>query len=305
MAREKKSVIGLDPLAWLDDDRQVESDSISDDVKNKIKRSGKKKNISKIILISDYEINESELLKGYDLIAGEMDEVLECFYNELFRQYPDIKLLFKNTTERLQAIKFAAAIKLLIDNVNEESVLRDILLAMGVAHQGYGVLPEHYPVVVDVLMSSFKKKVGRSWTKAVAAAWTALLTGVVEIMSAACDEQVTDTGIVDEYVAETDPMTVENSVVETKCPVLELCSVQDISKSQVLKNDILSLVNDNDEIDIDASEVERIDGSALQLLCALFIYSKQNNLIINWINPSDVFSQCVKISGMQKILELN
>jgi len=303
MARKKKSMIGIDPLAWLADDKESESVNVVESKNESLVR--KKISSEKIASVSGRYIDETALLKGYKLIVDNLDSVVESFYEELFRLHPDIKPLFKNTTLTLQANKLATAFKVLVDNLHDEKTLKTILSSMGVRHRGYGILLEHYPVVVDVLVNSFKNKAGRSWTKAVSAVWTELLTGVAEIMSSACNELSADTEAVNEHVSETDPMAIEESVTEGKPPVLELSTVQDISKSQALKNDILSLVNDNDEIDIDASEVERVDGSALQLLCALFIYAQNNNLIIHWINPSDSFMQSVKISGMQKVLELS
>lgn len=88
-------------------------------------------------------------------------------------------------------------------------------------------------------------------------------------------------------------------------PGILLKAIQDISKVQELKGDILVLIKDNDEIDIDGEAVERIDGSSLQLLCALFDYADHNALIVNWVNPSDALKQSVKILGMQEALHLH
>lgn len=317
MVRKKKSMIGFDPLAWLGDENDSPPDSNkasnAEEIKNKSpvrkKSAGKK-----IISVLGHSIDETALLKGYKLISDDLNNglnnnglnnVVESFYEELFLIRPDIKPLFKDTTVTSQANKLATAIKVLIDNLHDEKTLKTILFSTDISHRRDGVLPEHYPVVVDILINSFKNKVGRSWTKAVSKSWTELLSGVTEIMGSAGNKLNADTEVVDETFSEIDPMAVEKSVAEdNKLPVLELNVVQDISKSQALKNDILTLVNDNDGIDIDASEVERVDGSTLQLLCALFIYAQNNNLIIHWIKPSDSFMQSVKMSGMQKILEL-
>ncbi|HED34863.1 MAG TPA: STAS domain-containing protein [Gammaproteobacteria bacterium] len=328
MVRKKKSMIGFDPLAWLGDENEsppdsnkasndaASNDAASNDVaSNATERKNKspvrkKADSKKMISVLGHSIDETALLKGYKLISDDLNNddlnnAVESFYEELFLVRPDIKPLFKDVTLSSQANKIATAIKVLIDNLYDEKALKTILSSTDISHRRYGVLSEHYPVVVDILVNSFKNKAGRSWTKAVSKSWIELLTGATEIMGTAGKKLNADTEVVDEPFSEIDPMAVEESVAEdNKLPVLELNVVQDISKSQALKNDILSLVNDNDEIDIDASEVERVDGSALQLLCALFIYAQNNNLIIHWIKPSNSFMQSVKISGMQKILEL-
>jgi len=307
MARDKKSMIGFDPLAWLDDtgdkkSSQEDSNTSETSKKKVVKKDAKKqagKNKPVIINVLGHAIDETALLKGYELAADVLEETVVVFYNELFSQYPAVKPLFENTTEKMQAEKLASALKLLIDNLYNEESLQSVLSDMGERHQNYGALPEHYPVVAELLVASFKNKIGRSWTKAISAAWVELLVSAAEAMCAAYKDDVF------EIESEVELMELPTkSEIETDHPVLQLNSIQDISKSQALKSEMLALINDNDVIDINASEVERIDGSALQLLCALFNYAHQNNLIINWIDPSDALKEATQTLGMQEILEL-
>jgi len=307
MARDKKSMIGFDPLAWLDDEGDKNSaEKIKEPAnpakKKTVKKEKKKvaeKNKSVIINVLGHSVDETALLKGYELATDVLNETVVDFYNELFAQYPEVKPLFENTTEKMQADKLASALKLLIDNLHNEDALQSVLSDMGERHQSYGALPDHYPVVAELLVASFKNKIGRSWTKAISAAWMELLVSAAEVMCAAYKDDVP------EIESEVEPMELSTeSEVETDHPVLQLNNIQDISKSQALKNEMMALINDNDEIDINAADVERIDGSALQLLCALFNYANQNNLIINWIDPSDALKEAAQILGMQEILEL-
>jgi len=307
MARDKKSMIGFDPLAWLDDSADkagaTGENKAAETVKKKPVKKEAKKQVEKtkpvMINVLGHSIDEMALLKGYELASAALEEAVVEFYNDLFSQYPAVKPLFENTNEKMQAEKLASAIKLLIDNLHNEDALQSVLSDMGERHQGYGALPEHYPVVAELLVASFKNKIGRSWTKAISAAWMELLVAAAETMCAAYKEEVLETE------PEVEPMEVSAELdVATNHPVLHLNNIQDISKSQALKNEMLALINDNDEIDINAEEVERIDGSALQLLCALFNYAQQNNLIINWVNPSEALNQAAQVLGMQEILEL-
>lgn len=300
MARDKKSMIGFDPLAWLDDEDDKNDSKADEKADKKTVKKEVKKTKPTIISVLGHSVDETALLKGYELANAVLNEVVVDFYNELFIQYPAVKPLFENTNEERQAEKFSSAINLLIDNLHNEDELQSVLTNMGESHQGYGALPEHYPIVAELLVVSFKNKIGRSWTKAISAAWMELLIAAAETMCAAYKEEAL------EAEAEVELMEVSSELgVEVNHPVLQLNNIQDISKSQALKNEIISLINDTDEIDIHAADVERIDGSALQLLCALFIYAGQNNLIINWINPSEALNQAVQLLGMQEILELN
>lgn len=300
MARDKKSMIGFDPLAWLDDaDDKTTSKPDKKNDKNSVEKKVKKTK-SVMINVLGHMIDETALLKGYKLASAALDETVVDFYNKLLTEYPAVKPLFENTDEKMQAEKFTSAINLLIDNLHNDDALQSVLTDMGERHQSYGALPEHYPVVAELLVGSFKNEIGRSWTKAISAAWMELLVAAAETMCAAYKEEVL------ENEAEAEPMDVLSELgVESNRPVLQLNNIQDISKSQALKSEMIALINDSDEIDIHAADVERIDGSALQLLCALFIYADQNNLIINWVDPSEALKQAVQLLGMQETLELN
>jgi len=292
MARDKKSMIGFDPLAWLDDGssgKDATEKKSGDDGKKSDNAKKKSSGKSSMIDVLGHSIDETALSKGYSLAESVIDEVVEDFYRELFDQYPGVKPLFKNTDDKSQAGKLSAALSLLMNNLHDEDALRTTLEDMGRRHQKYGALPEHYPVVAELLIASFKKKIGRSWTKAISAAWLSLLGAAAETMYSVYVDK-------DDITEPDDEAEADN--------VIQLKSVQDISKSQTLKNDLIMLVNENDEIDIDGSLVERIDGSALQLICALFIYAKQNNLAIHWIDPSDALLNAAEVSGVSQILDL-
>ena len=320
MARDKKTMIGFDPLAWLDNENEEQGDApgkeaqvvakeADKNIEPKPKAAVKKK--VKMIDVLGTQLDEVALLKGYELSVSRLDEVMETFYTDLFEQYPDVKPLFSNISDGEQGLKLKAAVTLLIENIHNADALQTALHDLGERHQAYEALPEHYPVVAELLVASFKKILGRPWTKAVSAAWLALLGMAAKEMCAAYVEKVDSVDVSEKEIAQTEELPTktndaeDNAMVETDQPVLQLHSIQDIGKSQALRNDMLALINDNDEINIEASTVERIDGSALQLLCALFQYSKDHNLNIHWIEPSDVVVESATTLGLKTILELN
>jgi len=87
--------------------------------------------------------------------------------------------------------------------------------------------------------------------------------------------------------------------------VLTLSGIQDISKSESLKEEMLDLVKDSKQIKIDASDVGRIDGSALQLLCGLFSYAKSNDIELSWIDPSDAMMASAEHLGVKDEIGLD
>jgi len=247
----------------------------------------------KKITILEQSIDEAALVKGYELVHTSINTIASDFYTALFSQYPEVMPLFENTTSEMQSIKLAAALNLLSENIHNETVLTITLTEMGKRHQNYGALPAHYSIVADLLLASCKQNIGRSWTKAINSAWMSLLTGAADMMCSAYEDDVMTTD-----------STKKTSRNDNDRPVLKLNSIQDISKSNALKNEMLTLFDTTSEIDINASEVERIDGSAMQLLCALFIFAEKNSYSINWLEPSDSLKQSINILGMQDIFKL-
>jgi len=86
--------------------------------------------------------------------------------------------------------------------------------------------------------------------------------------------------------------------------VLTLQNIQDISKSALLKQQIMVLIKDSKHIQIDASDVSRVDGSALQLLCALFAYANTHDIQLSWIKPSEAMLASAEYLGMKEQLKL-
>jgi len=163
-------------------------------------------------------------------------------------------------------------------------------------------------------VASLKNKVGRSWTKSISAAWLKLLVVVAKTICLAYTDSSAENAnnngqntVIDIMQTKTENAVKKSNFELSKlsCPELKLQPVQDISKSLLLKNEILELINDTDEIAIHAADVKRIDGSALQLLCSLFVYAGKNNLIIFWIKPTNELIQSAQALGMQHILELD
>jgi|GEM_PF-972868 len=338
MAKNKKSMIGFDPLAWLDEEsagkdaapiesRQTEqarggavktqaaskkaagNKSTSKKAASK-KTAGRKAGATvKQIQLLGHKLDETALLKGHELAADKLDSIVETFYNQLFSQYPEVQPLFARSDLTAQGKKLQAAIQLLVDHLHQPQELEQSLRDLGRRHQSYGALPVHYPLVVELLLASFKQQLGRRWTRAINTAWQTLLTAASTVM---CDAY--EDAPVSEEVEASAADTVQSENLTCIEPdesqsmraesLLELQVTQDISHSAALKAEMLSLLDSQQTIQIDASRVERIDGSALQLLCAMFLQAENNGVRLQWIEPSDALLQAAKYSGVTALLNL-
>lgn len=299
MARKKKSMIGFDPLAWLDDDAVDKSDNneVIESASPVTHTSGEMVNV----LGKDIDINA--LVKSYGLIKDSLTGIVTDFYAELFSQYPAVIPLFKNTDEAGRAAKLSAALTLLFDNIQNEGALIDVLSDLGERHQAYGAEEAHYGIVAGLLIETCHKHVGRSWTKKMTASWKELMDGVAETMLSAYYDKPSLISKKNEEIIADEP--INETIESVSGDVLMLENIQDISKSEELKAAMLEMVKSSDHINVDASLVARIDGSALQLLCGLFQYAKINGIKMGWVDPSDALLSAIEFVNLGEELELD
>ena len=78
-----------------------------------------------------------------------------------------------------------------------------------------------------------------------------------------------------------------------------------INNAKQLSQDFNQLLQHNDDITIDASEVEMIDTAILQLLLAVSNKAKASKQKVKWLKPSENFISNVTLLGLSKTLGLS
>ncbi|RDH84680.1 MAG: methyl-accepting chemotaxis protein [endosymbiont of Galathealinum brachiosum] len=141
--------------------------------------------------VSPLGLDVETLETSFNLLAPRGDELVRRFYDELFIRAPAVRPMFDHTTPAEQQKKLLAALKLVIENVRNPDALAPVLTAMGERHQGYGALPEHYPVVASTLVDTMKDMAGDVWTDEIGAAWHQALEVIAKVML----DAYTDTNI--------------------------------------------------------------------------------------------------------------
>ncbi len=222
------------------------------------------------------------LMKGVALAHNKVDEIIDELMLGVLEADVNIKLESGDLSHHMMNI---------LDNVNNRDELESVLSKLGDITRRHKLIKDDLEVVAGIINRSCKKVIGRRWTKAISAACDEFMTSAIEIFLAG-DSNDSEQKILVE------------SEESKSIPVIKLESVQDIRRSSELKKEITSLLENAVKIDIDGSGVERIDGSAMQLLYALFIYARQNNVAINWIRPSESLIEAARVLGMQGSLEL-
>ncbi|VAW70052.1 Methyl-accepting chemotaxis protein I (serine chemoreceptor protein) [hydrothermal vent metagenome] len=132
--------------------------------------------------VSPLGLDVVTLESSFNLLAPRGEELVQRFYEELFKRAPGVKPMFDNTTPAEQQKKLLAALKLVVENVRNPDALAPVLNTMGVRHQAYGALPEHYPVVARTLVDVMKEIAGDAWTETIESAWLQALDVVAKIM---------------------------------------------------------------------------------------------------------------------------
>jgi len=132
--------------------------------------------------VSPLGLDVETLESSFNLLAPRGEELVQRFYEELFKRAPAVKPLFDNTTPVEQQKKLLAALKLVIENVRKPEALAPVLTSMGIRHQGYGALPEHYPVVANTLVDVMKEMAGDVWTDSIESAWNQALNVIAKVM---------------------------------------------------------------------------------------------------------------------------
>ena len=129
---------------------------------------------------------------SFDLIAPRGEELVDTFYTRLFETAPGVRPLFANTDLRKQKSMLLATLVLLRKSLRDLEAITPKLRQLGARHVAYGALPEHYPVVAEVMLASMAEVAGNAWTNDIEAAWagalglvaTAMLEGAAEAQAA-------------------------------------------------------------------------------------------------------------------------
>jgi methyl-accepting chemotaxis protein len=118
----------------------------------------------------------------FEKLAPQGETLVENFYSELFKRYPDVKPMFAHLDQKEQEKKLLSSLVLVVNNIRKPDVLGPALSAMGKRHQNYGVIAEQYPVVAEVLLSVMSELAGDLWTIEIEQAWTNALNTVATAM---------------------------------------------------------------------------------------------------------------------------
>ena len=91
------------------------------------------------------------------------DEVAQDFYDRLFATAPDVRALFRNDLHA-QGQKFIDTLDVFAGDLSRFGALRASVRRLGVRHAEYGVRPEQYATVGEVLLETLGARLGADFT---------------------------------------------------------------------------------------------------------------------------------------------
>lgn len=83
----------------------------------------------------------------------------EIFYAKLFAAAPHLRSMFR-TEPAVQAEKLIASLDAIVRNLEAPEANAEMLAALGRRHVGYGAKPEHYELVIEMLVGSMQELLG-------------------------------------------------------------------------------------------------------------------------------------------------
>jgi len=86
--------------------------------------------------------------------------------------------------------------------------------------------------------------------------------------------------------------------------VIQCAPVVDINSANALYENLKLVIEENSGVDIDAGDVDRVDGAILQIFVGFYREAKTLGLPVTWTKVSQAFYQACDLLGLCEVLEL-
>jgi len=127
----------------------------------------------------------ARLRASFEQLRPDGSRLGEVFYSKLFAVAPHLRPLFRSDPGQ-QATKLIASLDTIVRNLSAPVDNAAMIRAMGERHAGYGARPEHYELVVGLLIESIREVLGAAADARVLEEWgTALRLVSQQMISAA------------------------------------------------------------------------------------------------------------------------
>ena len=117
------------------------------------------------------------LVKNSWKLLQELEPVIigDAFYSKLFLDAPQVRSMFKSSRIE-QANKLIATLAVVVSRLEEIEKLTHAIQQLAIRHVHYGVEPEHYKLVGDVMIWTLEKLLEDNWNDELKEAWDSCYT---------------------------------------------------------------------------------------------------------------------------------
>ena len=126
---------------------------------------------------------DAQLLRNsFNLAVVRQPDLTHVFYEQLFARYPAARPLFVRADMAVQEQMLGEALVAVLDHLEDVPWLQSTLGGLGAKHAGYGVTPNMYDWVGDVLVTTLARANGEQWTAAHTAGWQEAYGAIAAMM---------------------------------------------------------------------------------------------------------------------------
>jgi methyl-accepting chemotaxis protein len=127
-------------------------------------------------------LDVEKLENSFDLVASRGEDVVDIFYAKVFAEAPEVQPLFAQVDMARQKQSLLNTLLVLRESLRDLSEIEPDLEELGARHAGWGVRPEHYPVVIACLVSAMADVGGADWQPEYSDGWTVACEAVRDVM---------------------------------------------------------------------------------------------------------------------------
>lgn len=122
-----------------------------------------------------------EVQASIDLLLKDEQAFAKLFYEKVFREAPQVKKLFQDNMAE-QGKMLTHMLKGIVYSLARPVNLEAGLQSLGAQHEGYGVIPEHYVMIRNIILETIKEILGDKYTQAMKEAWEVTIDVILEKM---------------------------------------------------------------------------------------------------------------------------
>ncbi|MCB0631559.1 MAG: 2Fe-2S iron-sulfur cluster binding domain-containing protein [Lewinella sp.] len=133
-----------------------------------------------------------ELQSSLDFILKNEEGFARRFYDKVFTKAPGVRALFKSDMVS-QGRLLTHMLSGIVYSLSRPEYLKMGLRTLGKSHEKYGVRPEYYPLVEEILLETIREELGALYTEKLGRAWKQALEYITsQMVNWEADEKIVE-----------------------------------------------------------------------------------------------------------------